>query len=828
MGSKIVKYHLLLSIISLTSTVVLLCGTSTKNIVATRATNAPTIDGMLNEEVWHSAIPVSGFQQYEPDEGANATEPTTVSILYDDNALYIGVMCYDSDPKGIVSQLSRRDRTLQSDRISIMIDSYHCYQTAFLFSGTVSNVQADGILSNDGLVYDVQWDAVWDFKSAINDEGWSAEFKIPYSALRFSDQDSEYVWGINFRRYIARKKETDEWVMVPRKDAPPGTISSVSKMGNLSGITDIHPSLHLELLPYHVSKISFLTRPSPFTLQKKYSPDFGIDLKYGLTNNFTFDLAINPDFGQVEVDQAKLNLTIFETFYPEKRPFFLEGSQIFSFGNCFDTRSMMLLYSRRIGKQPSAYDALRTLGNFDLWSNAAFYEKPTSTTILSAAKISGQTSNGLEVGILSTITDKEYATLEDTAGNRSPKILVEPLASYNVVRLKQNTQNGSTFASFGIMSTNVSKHKNRPAFSNGIDWSVRFDDNVYGFDGYLVTSSTTNLDRQILYGNAGKFGLAKLRGEHWLVFSAYDFSSRNYNIDDLGYYSQPREHGGYLQLSYKEDRAEVPIWRYVVSAQVESRWDWNSINTKKRFELEPIFEFRNFWRINLDYIREFSAYDDENQGIIGFYKRPAGNLFSTTIQTDPRKQINFLYNIGYQKYVNKSNTILSIVQATIRPISWMEYVPSFTFMKTKKEEAWLIGYYVDGHNLFGDRDVNYYDFSLKGIITFTPKLSVQFFNQILLAKYRYVNYKSLISPDNLSPIDYNGGKPIDYFLKVFNANIVFRWEYLPGSTLYLVWTQGRQGYQGLYDQKFSKDLQEIFHLPMDNIILMKVTYWWSL
>ena len=421
--TKYLKYIIAVSVICLVFVDMLTGGTSFKNIVASRVSKSPRIDGVLNEDAWKLAVPVAGFQQFDPDESAPATEETSVKIIYDDDALYVGVVCYDSEPDKIVKQLTRRDRSVQADRFSVIIDSYHDHTTAFLFSGSVSGVQSDGVLSQDGLVYDVQWDAVWNFNAKIIPGGWSAEFKIPFSAIRFADQEDEYIWGINFRRYIPRKQETDEWVMVPRKDTPPGTISSVSKMGSLSGIINIHTPLHIELLPYHVSKINFLSQPSPFPLSKEYHPNAGIDIKYGLTNNFTLDLAVNPDFGQVEVDQAKLNLTVFETYYPEKRPFFLEGSQIFSFGNSFDNKQLRLLYSRRIGRQPTGYNYLdRYLGSHDtliVGQNAMFSEKPEVTTILAATKLSGRTDNGLEVGVLTALTDREEAIIKGINGYHS-------------------------------------------------------------------------------------------------------------------------------------------------------------------------------------------------------------------------------------------------------------------------------------------------------------------------------------------------------------------------------------------------------------------------
>lgn len=840
MGINGVKYVKIISCVYLISVGVLLGGTSTKNIVASRCDEPPKLDGLLNEHVWKSAIPVSGFQQYDPEEGAPATEGTSVRILYDDNALYIGVFCYDSSPSEIVKQLTRRDRLVQGDRFSVIIDSYHDHTTAFLFSGSVSGVQSDGVLSQDGLIYDIQWDAVWDFEAKVLSEGWSAEFKIPFSVLRFSEQEGEYVWGINFRRYIARKKETVEWVMVPRKETSPLTISSVSKMGNLSGIINIQRPLHIEILPYHVSKVNYLSQPKPFRTEGEYDPkNFGLDLKYGVTPDLTVDLAVNPDFGQVEVDQAELNLTVFETLYPEKRPFFLEGSQIFSFGNSFDREQMRLLYSRRIGRQPTGYENLSNYISSDgetlmVGGNARFSKKPEITTILAAGKFSGRISQNLQFGILSAVTTREDAIIEGI-GKESPPIMVEPRANYNVLRLNQNIYGTSSYSSVGFMATSTFKHQQTSAFSGGVDWSSRLMGGEYGIDGYIAGSHTKpNLGRE-LSGSAGRLGVGKLGGEHWLAFSGYDFSSENFSINDLGYYSQPREHGGYLQISYKDDHASAPFYRYGLTGQTNYRWNWNGKRTLNRIEFEPAFEFRNFWFLTFNFFHEFPAFDDKNKLSYGeyvppvnLYKRPQSERFLATLHTDSRKSFMVTLQSGYNYYVNGARTYFGVMQTTIKPLSWMDFVPGFTFMKTKNEEAWLVGGYTDdGFCLFGDRKVDYYNFSLKGTITFTPKIGVQFFSQVFLLKLRYTNFKKLIGPENLPSLsDYPTN--IDYFSKVFNANIVFRWEYLPGSTFFLVWTQARNGQDGVYSQPIIRDFWDTFRIPMDNVILAKISYWWSL
>ena len=384
------------------------------------------------------------------------------------------------------------------------------------------------------------------------------------------------------------------------------------------------------------------------------------------------------------------------------------------------------------------------------------------------------------------------------------------------------------------MATGSFKQQNYPALSGGVDWQVRSDDRQYGLDGYLAGSIFKSSPSQRYTGSTGRLAFGKLGGEHWLTYSAYDFSTKNFFIDDLGYYSQPREHGGYSAITYKQDHANEPIRRYALTVQTEYRWNWDGNNTLNNLELEPSIEFRNFWQLSFDYIHDFPANDDANRGIIGLYLRPSTNSISATIRTDSRQMIEAALQTGYSHSAKGAQNIFAYLQATIRPTSWMEFTPAYTIVKTRSEEAWVTSpnkpyyYYVDGrYNLFGDRDIDEHDLSLRGTITFMKNLSLQFLTQIFLAKGRYVNYKTLIGRDNLP--SYNFGSPdLDFNEKTLNANIVLRWEYLPGSTFYLVWTQGRHGYSGRYEQKFSQDVGDVFLLPMDNVILAKFSYWWSL
>ncbi len=792
-----------------------------KTIGAVRLNAKIVIDGTPNESAWDLAPSVSDFTQFDPDEGSQPTERTVIKILYDDNALYVGIMCYDSTPSAIQQQLTRRDRTSQSDRLSVIIDSYHDRKTAFLFSGSVSGVVSDGVLSQDGLVYDVQWDAVWEFKAHINTDGWSGEFKIPFSVLRFSRQDTEYVWGINFRRYIARKKETDEWVMVPRSDVPPGTISSVSKMGQVTGIINIHPPKHIEILPYGIAKQSFLSKPDPFPLRHKFGMNGGLDVKLGLGNNFTLDAAFNPDFGQVEVDQAVLNLTVFETFYPEKRPFFLEGSQMFDFGTMIDNHPLRMFYSRRIGDHPDAPAGTPHTGYY-------FPDEPATTSILGAVKVTGRTEGGLTVGSLTALTDQEKGTETDIVGNTKPPVYFAKEALYQVLRMKQDFADNSWL---GFMTTATLKQGNS-SYTSGMDWNMRFDDGMYALDGYLAGSLDGYATLNQLSGTAGRISFAKLQADHWLGFTFYDFSTKDFSLSDLGYFSQPRDHGGYTEVLYKEDNADAPLRRYSSAFQMNYRWNWAGENTVAELEFQPTLEFRNFWSVTLDYLKKFPAYDDADKGIHGLYLRPAGSLLTLTLRSDIRKSVVANMIGGIEEASQGMDSKFVVMSLTIRPTTWMQLEPGFTYSRTLGEEAWVIYQYTEqGNNLFGLRDVDYRDLSLRGTITFTPSLSVQFFTQVLLAKIHYEDFKELVSPTILRPYDEQHSTTFynpDYNVQVLNANVVLRWEYLPGSTAYLVWTQARTGFRGIYSSSFGEVFGETFRLPMDNVILLKLSYFWSL
>lgn len=798
-------------------------GSVRKTVQATRVDSPPVVDGLLSEDVWRRAKPVGDFTQFDPSEGASPTESTAVYVLYDDNALYVGVRCFDTDPQGIVGQFTRRDRTSEADRFTVMIDSYDDQQTGFVFSTNVTGVQSDGILSQDGNVYDISWDALWKVKTVRTNLGWSAEFEIPFNALRFSVPDSgQCEWGINFRRYISRKKEIDEWVMVPRAER-----LIIEKWGRLIGINKIVPPLHLEVIPYisqgETYRSSGLTDGPP----TESTTRAGVDIKYGASRNFMLDATISPDFGQVEVDESVLNLTVFESYFPEKRPFFTEASQMFSFGTATDNSSLPMFFSRRIGRTPRGADTISAPSGGSIESN------PGVTKILGAAKLTGQTSSGFSLATLVATTNREYATVRD-AGGKSFNSTTEPRAMYGVTRLKQEISGTS---SIGMIGTVAGRDYELPAFSGGTDWSLRFGGEALIWDGYLAEAVASS--GSVRDGTAGRTVLTMTSGEHWYFCESFEFASRWFNPNDMGYFAKPRERENGTVFMYREMDPVGPFLRYSLSITPDFCWNWNGARTFGRYEFAALGDFFNQSEAIAYYRYHPPSFEDEQRGIIGVRKRPSSHEFEAYFRTNSSKPVWAAFDATFQADTHGGRLFWSSVSLTVRPSQWVELVPVLYYVRNRKELAWL--YYgsavVDpaiGENaftVFGDRDLDEVDCGLRGIVTFSRTLSLQWYAQVLLARVHYRAYQRIGATGDLVPYDYAASSVFyssDMNGATLNANLLLRWEFIPGSTFYLAWTQERYGDSGNYAQTFGKRLGDTFRLPQENVLLAKVAYWFGL
>jgi len=396
--------------------------TPPREMTTSRAVRTPEpirLDGRLDEPAWRTAPVTDRFTQIDPDEGKPASQLTEVRVLYDESALYVGVRLHDSGQ--IVGRLGRRDMSLgDSDWFGLMIDSYHDLRTAFGFDVNPAGVKRDEIKTIE--TDDNSWDAVWDVATSVDSAGWTVEYRVPFSQLGFSSAP-EQIWGIQFERVIGRNREYAVSTFTPKSEQ-----GGVPRYGELHGVRDIQQGHRLELLPYTVGKAASVN-PGANVLQPAHerTASAGLDLRYRVTSSATLNAAFNPDFGQVEVDPAVVNLGVYETFFDEKRPFFVEGSEIFNFGTA-GTSGGRLFYSRRIGRAPS------------LGAPTPINNTPEATTILGAAKLSGKL-NGWSFGLLDAVTDREVATYRTTP-NADARFAVEPRANNLAVRARRELRGG--------------------------------------------------------------------------------------------------------------------------------------------------------------------------------------------------------------------------------------------------------------------------------------------------------------------------------------------------------------------------------------------------
>ena len=468
----------------------------------------PKIDGHLDDLIWQQAPVFTGFTQRRPDTGQAATEATTVQFAYDDKALYVGVMAFDRQPEHIVARLARRDQWPEADFIQLAIDAHHDHQTNFVFQVHAGGSLTDGYNYDDGGGWDGAWDGVWQARQSRHENGWCVEYKIPYQTLRFSPQE-QYTWGVNVIRYISRKKEDVYWRMVPLEQS-----GWPSHFGHLEGIEQIIPPKPLEIMPYIVGRSTFIADNGSDS--RDFFSNLGVNMRYGLTSSLSLNATVNPDFGQVEADPAVLNLSVFETFFEERRPFFVDGAENFR-------TPIQLFYSRRIGKQP---------GFNSIPSGFQMVDRPDFTTILGAVKIVGKTAGKTSFGLMEALTAREYASLESVAEETKRRdFLIEPRSHILVGRVQQDLFQGNSH--IGLTGTSLNRHKATDAYSGSVDWWLRSGQNAYDFWGQIAGSQAGSAANQKRgWGNemaVGKRSGWLQGGFHWEAYS------KDFEINDLGF-----------------------------------------------------------------------------------------------------------------------------------------------------------------------------------------------------------------------------------------------------------------------------------------------------
>jgi len=792
-----------------------LAGSNPKKVVAVRTPVAPKIDGVLNEPEWKLATPATDFYQQDPDEGKPASMPTEIFIMFDDEALYLGCVMHDSDPSKIVARLARRDNEVVADVISIRLDTYHDHQTDFEFTVNAAGSKTDIIQYNDGVEDDESWDVVWDVKTRITDQGWVAEIKIPFKVLRFTPGES-LDWGFQAIRRIARNNERQMWVLIRKSES-----GFTSKFGHLVGLEKIPAPTNIELIPYVLGEGRFVPKSLSYPEGRDFGRNAGFDLKYRPGGGLTIDATINPDFGQVEADPAVLNLTTFETFYPEKRPFFIEGSQIIRFTTFGGDFGPGLFYSRRIGR---ALDVEAPEGGYLL-------NQPRFATILGAAKISGKTESGLSIGVLEAVTSKERATLVDEAGNRSEQT-VEPLANYSLVRLRQDLLENSNV---GMIVTSVNRDGRAPAMTAGVDWSLKFRECVYRIDGFLAGSRTTNPLSQRVDGTAGKFNFSKDGGPHWRGAFSFDFTSKKYDINDIGYFRRPNDFGWIGEILYRDDivRSLERFWSIGTRYHLRRNFDGVEINHSLSADAE--LTFSNYWSIDIEAQIDRGEFDDRETRGNGLYRKPGTQGISVHVESDSREPIvaELAAEISSDQHSGRFFGVGAEVE--IKPATNIALKIELERSVRKNEFAWAdnyVEYPIDAPlpsrtvTVFAERSSEEWSLTSRGSYIFTTELTFEVYFQLFFAKGRYENFQRMLAPDQFAPISAYS-KP-DFNELSFSSNVVLRWEYLPGSTLYLVWSQARNGERGTYRAPFNDNFRNTFALPADNVLLLKISYWLSM
>lgn len=840
------------------------------------------IDGILDETVWQTAEVFSGFRQREPDDGAPVSERTEVRILAGPDALYVGAWLFDSRPEEIRATLVRRDVVSDFDFFMVSLDSRHDHNTSYAFTLTPSGAYQDAARGTDGQ-YDFGWDPVWSGAATKDDEGWYGEWRIPYSQLRFEGSEDP-VWGIQLTRSIARKQETASFAYTPRTEA-----SGPHRYGHLFGLGQLQAPSRLEMLPYATTRSEHLNvhPDDPFRGTSEESYSAGLDLKYGLTSNLTLDATINPDFGQVEVDPAVVNLTQYETYYPERRPFFVEGAEIFRYGvaglgmNRSDFGE--LFYSRRVGRAPQR----------NLYAEGArFVDAPEQSTIAGAMKMSGGIGEW-SVGLMEAVTRRENGQFRGPDG-LNQNAAVEPLTNYLVARTRRDFREGGS--NIGGIVTAVNRDLSDPAleaslhssaYVAGVDFVHRWRNREWFLNGTLTGSTVLGDEEAILHtqrsparywqrpdaghveldpnrtrinGWRGSLSSGKAAGEHWLGSVLLQAQSPGFEANDLGFETRVDSWDINLALQYRDMEPDSTTRFYQIDFLPSLEWNFDGDLVGADVFLGSVQQWPNYW-MSSTAIGAHPETDDDRMTRGGPVARnPAGFSISQFISTDQRKSYNFTGNFTYAWNARGGWGVMPSMGFTFRPRSALEVGLEPSYRNTG-----AVAQYVSAvedptadrtfgaRYVFSDLEQTVLSMDTRVSWAFTPRLSLQLYLQPFIARGDYSSFKELhaprrwdwdvygeergtisevkggyvVDPDGSGPAEPFNLRNPDFNVRSMRGNAVLRWEYRPGSTVYLVWQQRRLG-AGVYGETdLMDDALELWDVPPENVFALKVSYWWG-
>ena len=842
------------------------------------STSAPLIDGFIEDEAWETIDWGTDFIQRDPYENAPPSQQTAFKILYDDNNIYVAIRAYDSVPEKIERRLTRRDE-FQGDWIAVAFDSYNDDLTAFAFSVNAAGVKGDVIATNDNELDDT-WNPVWYVKTSIDDLGWVAEMRIPLTQLRFSDEE-EHTWGLEVMRQLFRKEEFSVWQMVPQEAS-----GWVSEWGELTGIKNINPKKEIELLPYAMIKYETSEKEegNPFATGSEWGYNAGLDGKVAITNDLTLNFTVNPDFGQVEADPSEVNLTAFESFFAEKRPFFVEGANIFDYpltAGDGPFSSDNLFYSRRIGRQPQYEPEL---------NDGEYSKTPEFTTILGAAKLSGKTQNGWSIGILESLTREEKALIDNNGERREET--VEPLTNFFNARIQKDINKGKT--TVGGMFTATNRFINdstleflpKSAYSGGVDFANFWDNKSYYISTKAVFSTVNGSKEAItelqespqryyqrpdanhltldttltsLTGSGGTIEGGKIGGGHWSYGGWSTWRSPGLELNDQGYLRGADFMNQILWVGYRIWEP-FSIFRSInFNSATWAGWDFSGLNLYSGFSTNVHMQFKNYWSFGTGVNRDGEEIMRHELRGGSALRAPGGwnNWFN--ISSDSRKKVVgsiFMHNgwlgDGYARAINAG------LELEYRPLDFLQISLSPNYFKEDKQIIFI------ETTSYDDKDVHlvsrieqeYTSLDIRINLSITPDLSIQYWGQPFVFSGNYSEFKKVVDPMNMDImqqyytfnegeifhdkdeteylIDENGDGIADYSFEnpdfsffEFRSNLVIRWEYIPGSTAYLVWSQGRTGDHPDGQFSLSDNINRLSLLTPSNTFLLKISYRFS-
>lgn len=776
-----------------------------KSINAHRVSSAPKIDGELNDSCWANAEIAGDLIQNMLNPGAASYQKTEVKIIYDNDAIYVGAMLYDTAPDSVLWELSTRDAEANADLFGILFDTYNDDINAFGFFLTAAGTQIDARYSSQG--QDFNWNAVWQSSVKINRDGWICEIKIPYSALRFSAKD-EQTWGFNIVRKIRRTREMSFWNFVdPKIDA------FVRQFGDLTDLKNIKPPPRLSFTPYVAGLFNHYPYNQPGIKNETFDVSGGMDVKYGLSDAFTLDMTLVPDFSQVQSDNQVLNLSPFEVQFQERRPFFTEGTELFNKGGLF--------YSRRVGGMPIGYNAAYS----QLKPGENIIKNPSQTQLYNATKLSGRTQSKLGIGVFNAVSAEAFATAQDSDGV-TRKILTSPLTNYNIVVLDQALKNNSFIT---LVNTNVTRDGHwYDANVSGLGFEANNKTNTYRVAGFGSMSQKFFPDSSSSYkGYSGRLNFGKSGGNFtWNVYG--NMNTNTYNPNDLGIQFMNNNVDMGLEIGYNIYK---PFWKlnnffnglsvvyqrmYIPDAFANFGISGNHITTWKK----------KFLTCGINYTAEpIITYDYYEPRIFGrYYTFPTNYTGGGFISSDYRKKLALDIRANYRVFnENKRSSVNVFISPRWRVNNKLSFIYE-TYYEDRIDDIGFVhyDYYTDTITL-GRRNLQTISNTLSGGYKFTNKMSLSLRGRHYWSRATYYGYYNLNTDGSLSQYNYLNSHDVSF--NAFNIDMVFFWQFAPGSELNITYKNAVLKREAVINYDYYYNFRGSLNSPQNNSLTIKVLYY---